>query len=194
MNRKDTVLTISREYGSGGRLIAKELANRLNIPCYDRELIEEISKKSGISKKFIEEAEQNMTDSIKYAGYDLKVNIPLTHVVFKATADLITKIASEGSCIIVGRCADYILKDNENLVKAFIHASIDNKVKRVQEIYKADIKNAKSIIAKYDKDRALYYAYYTDGKWGKMSNYDICLNSDIGIDICVDMLEAIFKK
>ncbi len=107
------IITISREYGSGGRLIGQALAEQLKIPFYDRGLVKMISEKSGISEKFINEAELYREEAIKYAGYDVTLQMPLTHVVFHAEAEVISKIADESDCVIVGRCADYVLQDRK---------------------------------------------------------------------------------
>ena len=159
------IITISREYGSGGRIIGQALAEQLNIPFYDRGLVEMISAKSGLSEKFINEAELYREEAIKYAGYDVTLQMPLTHVVFHAESEVIQKIADEGDCVIVGRCADYVLQNRKDALNVFVYASIENRIERVKKLYGDKVNNVKAFIKRYDKDRAAYYDYYTDKKW-----------------------------
>ncbi len=187
------IITISREYGSGGRVVGKALAEKLNIPFYDKGLVKMISDKSGISEKFINEAELYREDAIKYAGYDVSLQLPLTHVVFKAEAEVLSQIAEEGDCVIVGRCADYVLQDRDDVLNVFIYASLENRIERITQLYGDKVSNIKSFINKYDKDRAAYYDYYTDKKWGDLRSYHLSVNSDMGIAASVEIIAAAYQ-
>ena len=186
------IITISREYGSGGRVVGQALAERLNLPFYDKGLVKMISEKSGISEQFINDVELYREDAIKYAGYDVSLQIPLTNVVFQAEAEVINQIVSEGDCIIVGRCADYVLRDRDDVMNVFVYASLDNRIDRITKLYGDKVKNVKSFITKYDKDRAAYYDYYTDKKWGNMRSYHLCVNSDMGIEASVEIISSAY--
>ena len=186
------IITISREYGSGGRVVGQALAERLNLPFYDKGLVKMISEKSGISEQFINDVELYREDAIKYAGYDVSIQLPLTNVVFQAEAEVINQIVSEGDCIIVGRCADYVLRDRDDVMNVFVYASLDNRIDRITKLYGDKVKNVKSFITKYDKDRAAYYDYYTDKKWGNMRSYHLCVNSDMGIEASVEIISSAY--
>ncbi len=187
------VITIGREYGSGGRFIAKLVAERLGISFYDNELITEACKESGLSPAILETYDEKTDGFFSVAGmysYDMS----LSQKVFLAQFDAIKKIAENESCVIVGRCADYVLKDNENLVSIFICAPMDEKVKRVTEYYGINPDKAVSTITKKDKKRRGYYNYYTDLDWGKAANYDMCINSKLGIEQCVNLIVQYVKE
>ncbi len=188
------IITISREYGSGGRIIGQKVAERLNIPFYDRGLVEMISEKSGLSEKFINEAELYREDAIKYAGYDVSLQMPLTHVVFHAEAEVISSLAEKGDCVIVGRCADYVLQGRDDVLNVFVYASISNRIERITHIYGDKVKNVKAFITRYDKDRAAYYDYYTDKKWGDMRSYHLSVNSDMGLDACTEIILTAYNN
>lgn len=153
-----------------------------------------ISDESGISEKFINEVELNREDSIRYAGYDITLSTPLTHVVFRAEAEVIEKVASQGDCIIVGRCADYVLANRKDVMNVFVYASLENRIERVTKMYGDEIKNVKQFIERYDKERAAYYDYYTNKKWGDMRSYHLTINSDMGIQNCVDIIKTAYEK
>lgn len=188
------IITISREYGSGGRLIGQALAEQLNIPFYDRELVKIISEKSGLSEKFISEAELYREEAIKYAGYDVTLQMPLTNVVFHAESEVISKIADEGDCVIVGRCADYVLQDRKDVLDVFVYASMENRIERIKKLYGDKVSSVKSFITRYDKDRAAYYDYYTDKKWGDLRSYHLSVNSDMGINSCVEIIKTAYNN
>lgn len=177
----DKVITISREYGSGGRYVAQLLAKKLNIPCYDREIIRLTAKESGFTRDFVEQAEENKNNF--YENDDR---------MFIAEAKVIKKLAKK-PCIIVGRCADYILKDNKNVIKIFLYSDDYSKEKRATKYYNLDKDIALEQINTINKDRAKHYKYYTDRDWKSLDNYDIMLNVDkYGVektaDNIVDML------
>lgn len=188
------IITISREYGSGGRIIGQKVAERLNIPFYDRGLVEMISEKSGLSEKFINEAELYREDAIKYAGYDVSLQMPLTHVVFHAEAEVISSLADKGDCVIVGRCADYVLQERKDVLNVFVYASMENRIERITKIYGDKVKNVKAFITRYDKDRAAYYDYYTDKKWGDMRSYHLSINSDMGLEASTEIILSAYNN
>lgn len=188
------IITISRQYGSGGRFIGKLLAEKLGIPLYDNELITLAAKKSGYSEDIFKNVENTATHSLLYSlsmfGSTAGVyGLPLADKVFIIQSEIIKKAAAEGSCVIVGRCADYVLKDEKNVINVFIHSDIEPRINRAVTYYGVDAEKAKDKINKTDKRRASYYNYYTGHRWGEANNYEISLNSDkIGIDNCVDIL------
>ena len=182
---KDVIICIGRQYGSGGRFIGKLLAEKLNIPCYDKEIIIESSKKSSINKDIIEtndEVSSNLIYSVFQNG------MPINQQVFLAQFEAIKEIANQGPCVIVGRCADYVLEDRDNVVSIFITAPMEERIKRAVEFYNFDSAKAIKAIKKVDKKRKDYYNFYTNRKWGDASNYDLTLNSKIGVDKCVDVI------
>lgn len=187
------IIAISREYGSGGRIIGKKLAEALNIPFYDKELIDMTAKKMGLSPDFIREIEQKKVGSFLYNLYTSSQNLPINDQIFIGESQVIKQIASEGSCVIVGRCADYVLKEDKSVLKAFIYAPLEDRIKRVEEEYNSKTDNTKAYIIKTDKRRASYYDYYTNGDWGCYKNYDVMINSSIGIDKTVSMLMDLLK-
>lgn len=179
----DKVITISREYGSGGRYVAKLLADKLNIPCYDAEIIRLTSIESGFSEGFVEKSDQ-----VKKNFYELddKMFIAETKVI---------KNLSKTPCIIVGRCADYILRTNKNVIKIFLYSDDDSKEKRAIKYYNVDKNNAKKQINKINKARAKHYEYYTNRKWKDLNNYDIILNVDkYGVEDTASNIANILTK
>ena len=194
-----SIITISREYGSGGRFIAKKLAEKLGIPYYDNELITMAAKESGYSEAIFEKAEQLSTHSFLYSlsmfgSTDGIYGLPLADKVFIAQSDIIKKCAEKGPCVIVGRCSDYVLKDFDNVVNFFIYSDEESKVSRAIKYYGLDAEKASSELRKKDKKRANYYNYYTSQNWGEYENYHLSLNSDaVGIDAAVEILAAFVK-
>lgn len=190
------IITISRQYGSGGRFIGKLLAEKMQIPLYDNELITLAAKKSGYSEAIFENVEKTATHSLLYSlsmfGSTAGVyGLPLSDKVFIVQSEIIKKVASEGPCVIVGRCADFVLKDEKNIVDVFVHSDMEHRIKRAVTYYGIAEEKAKEMITKTDKRRASYYNYYTGHRWGEANNYEISLNSDrIGIENCVDILHS----
>ena len=167
-----SVITISRQYGSGGRYVGKKLADRLGIPFYDNELISMAAKESGFAESLFENAEKNTTYSLLYSlsmfgtGTGGMYGLPLSDKVFLIQSDIIKQVAEKGPCVIVGRCADYVLRERRDVIHFFLQA-----------------------IEKTDKKRAAYYNYYTGERWGDIKNYHLALNTDsVGIDNAVDIL------
>lgn len=184
---KKIVITIAREYGSGGRYIGKLVAEKLGIKLYDKEFIEELSDKTGLTDEYIEANEQkrNLLDNFNNAYYGGLNN---SDELFIRESEFIKKIAKNNSCVIVGRCADYILKDKKNVIKVFIYNSLENKIKRAKKYYGMK-DNCKKEINKINKLRENHYNHYTDREWKDPANYDICLNSDeVGIEKSVDII------
>lgn len=199
-----SVITISREFGSGGREIGQKLAARLGIQCYDKELLEEAAKQSGICEDLFHKHDETYTGSLLYslvmgsypASSDGKIyaDMPLNHKIFLAQFDAIKSIAEKGPCVIIGRCADYVLADFCPTIDLFIYGNMPQKKKRILERYDIEKNKAEDFIKKTDKRRASYYNYYSDRKWGVATHYDLCVNSsEIGIDKTVDLLEAYIK-
>ena len=192
------IITIGREYGSGGRQIGQALAERLGISYYDKEIISLAAKKSGLSDEFIANNEQRVRSSLipSFAttvpyqnGFFSGQYLPLAENIFISQAQVIRDIASRESAVIVGRCADYILAGRENTINVFIHAPMEARVKRIMALHNLDEAAAIKEIATSDKERGNHYFRYTDMKWGKAQNYDVCINSALmGVDKTVEML------
>ncbi|WP_300365843.1 AAA family ATPase [Brachyspira sp.] len=198
------VITISREFGSGGRYIGEMVAKNLNIPFYDKAIIEMSSDKTGFSKEYIKENEQKLTGASlfnfaitgSYAGNMVFGNgESLQDTMFFAQSNVIKEVASKHSCVIVGRCANHILEHHENCINIFIYSDVKNKIERAVNEYKLDSSNIEKILKERDKLRAKHYNYYTGKNWGDARNYHACLNSDfIGIDNTIKIIEEISKS
>ena len=195
----NTVITIGRQFGSAGREIGQKVAAYFGIKCYDKELLSRAAKESGFCEEMLENHDERPTSSFLYNlvmdtysfGYNAShfVDMPISHKVFLAQFDAIKKIASEGPCIIVGRCADYALNDLKNCVHIFIYGDEETKIKRIMEKYDLDAAKAKDMCVKKDKQRQSYYNYYSSMKRGRADSYDLCINSSIlGIDGTVKLL------
>lgn len=190
-----SVITISRQYGSGGRFIAKKLSEKLGIPFYDNDLISMAAKESGFSESLFENAEKNTTYSLLYSlsmfgtSAGGMYGLPLSDKVFLIQSDIIKKVADKGPCVIVGRCADYVLRERKGVINFFLYSDIEHRMKRAMKYYGLEEKKAKETIEKTDKKRASYYNYYTGERWGDIKNYHLSINTDfVGIDSCVDIL------
>ena len=188
---KHIVITISREYGSGGRLIAKQLSEKMGITFYDKQLITEVAKRTGFSENFIRDTEhQRPTNSFLFDLYTTVTNPSVPDQVFIAQAKVIKQAAARESCVIVGRCADYILRDEPNVLRVFVHAPLDQRIRRAREEYGAEEENLESFVIRQDKARASYHNYFAAGRWGQSREYDLCVNSRIGIDASVQVIQA----
>ena len=198
------VITIGREYGSAGKEIGNRLAEELGIKCYDKELLNMAAKESGLTVELFQNQDEKPTNSFLYSlvmdtysvGYSTSnfIDMPLNQKVFMAQYDAIKKLADNESCIIVGRCADYALKDHPAKISVFIKADMDARVKRISRIYNMSDSKAKDLIVKTDKKRANYYNFYSNKKWADSRSYDLCLDSSIlGIDGTVKMLKEYVK-
>lgn len=200
----NTVITIGRQFGSAGREIGNKLADELGIPFYDKELLTRAAKESGFCEEMIHAHDERPTNSFLYNlvmdtysfGYNSAalVDMPISQKIFLAQYDAIKKIAKEGSCVIVGRCADYALADYDNVLSIFIQGDMDVKVKRIMEKYDLTESKAKDMILKKDKQRQSYYNYYSSKKWGMASSYDLTVNSSVlGVDGTVKLIKQFIQ-
>lgn len=181
------IITIGRECGSGGRHIGRRLAEELGIKYYDKELLTEAAKKSGLCRELFETHDEKPTNSFLYSlvmdtyamGYSNSayMDMPLNHKIFLAQFDTIKQLASEESCVIIGRCADYALGGYPNVVSVFITADDDDKIRTLMERHQISESKAKDLMIKTDKKRASYYNYYSNKRWGDSKSYDLCINS-----------------
>ncbi len=204
MAKTNTIITIGRQYGSAGREIGYKVADELGIKLYDKEMLDRAAKESGICQELFETHDEKPTNSFLYSlvmdTYSLEytsgsyTDMPINHKVFLAQFDAIKKIADEGPCILVGRCADYALEEYENVVRLFIYADLDVRISRIARIYDLTDAKAKDLILKTDKKRSSYYNYYSNKKWGAADSYDFCLNSSkLGIQGTADAIKMLVE-
>lgn len=196
-------INIGRQLGSGGREIGEELAKRLNISFYDKELISIASRESGLAKEFFEKADEktgfpSFTSALfglrsTFIGDEYIDNYLGNESLFRIQSDVIREISDRESSVFVGRCADYILRDKACVVNVFISADIEDRIARVAQRNDVSEKKAKEMIEKTDKRRASYYNYYTSKKWGRADSYHLCFNSSIGIENSVEFIEQYVK-
>lgn len=194
---RNRIITISREFGSGGRTIGREAAERLGIPCYDHELLDKIAEKTGFSKEYIEERGEyaayggwfaNAFSDRDYSGRSTQ------DYLWGIQRKLILELAEKESCVIVGRCADYILKDTADCLTVFIHADMAKRAERIVKQYGERDDAPEKRLKDKDKRRAAYYQFYTDRKWGDVKNYHIALDSGVlGIEKCVDIITDLYS-
>ena len=191
---KHIIITISREYGSGGRYVGRLIADKLGIKLYDKEFITKVAEETGLSEEYIETNEQKRnTLSGLNNGYYFGLND--ADELFIKEAELIKKVADKESCVIIGRCSDFILKDRENVISVFVYSDMKDKIKRATEIYGLDKEKAEKEIKRIDKLRANHYKYYTEKQWDDHSNYDMCINSDmLGVEKVADLICEMVKE
>ncbi len=187
------IITIGREFGSGGREIAKKVAEKLSIPCYDSEIIDEVAIKSGLLKEEIAKKGEHLSATGKmstiFTLYNLYSNMSKDDIIFHAQKKVIEELAEKGPCVIVGRCADYILREKDNVVKIFVYADKKAREERIVKLYGENEASAEKRIREKDKKRAAYYEHYTEMTWGAPAHYDVCLSSStLGIDKCVEII------
>ncbi len=199
------VVTIARQFGSGGREIGRKLAQKLGIAFYDKNLITLAAKESGIDPEILKTVDEKATNSLLYSlsigaaatldtGFMLSPQLPMNDRLFLIQHDIIKKISAE-PCVIVGRCADYVLRDRDDCVKLFICADIEKRIRYAIDVHKVPERKAASVIAKMDKSRASYYNYYSVGKWGDPENYNLCINSgELGVSRSVDLIEFYLRQ
>ena len=191
------IITISREFGSGGRTIGKMVAEKLGIAFYDKELIEKIAEETGFSKKFIEEYGEHApgTNVFSYSFLGRDANgVSMQDKIWMQQRKLILDLAEKEPCVIVGRCADYILRDRTDCLNVFIHASTEKKVERIIKLYGETADKPEKRLADKDKKRRVNYRYYTDREWGVAQNYHLCLDSgEFGIEGCADLIVELAK-
>ena len=185
---KKRIITISREFGSGGRFIGEEVAKKLGIAYYDKNIIGQIAEKSGLSPEYIQEnAELSPKKGLfayAFSGRDI-TGKSVEDMVYEAQRNIILELAEKEPCVIIGRNADYILKDRDDVLNVFIHGDMLEKIKRITGLYNVKEKEAVKMMADTDKRRRTNYNFYTDQNWGKASNYTLCLNSSqLGYDRC----------
>lgn len=201
------IITISRELGSGGRLIGRKAAEMLGRPFYDSEIIDQTAKISGFSNENILNAEESVTSSLLYniamgTGYGLGIltgtsreSMPLNAQVYLAQREAIQKLARKGSCVIVGRCADYILKDEADVLRCFIYSDFQSRIERAVNEYGMDKKDIEKKLTQADKSRAVYYNNVTDQKWGDRRNYDVMINSGCtGIEEAAELIASLAER
>lgn len=195
----NSIITIGREFGSGGKEIGEKLAEALDVKCYDKELLAEAAKGSGFCQEIFQAHDERPTNSFLYSlvmdtysmGYysNPYLDMPLDQRLFLAQFEAIKRIANEGPCVIVGRCADYALCNYSNCISVFIHAPLEDRIERICKKKQISENAAKDLIIKTDKKRASYYNFYSNKKWGDASSYNLSINSSVlGIDKTVDLI------
>lgn len=202
---KNTVITIGRQYGSGGREIGKKIAELLGISYYDDELISLAAKNSGINSETLSDVDEKATNSLLYTlamggslfggNAAIAYEMPINDKLYLAQSEVIKELAQKEPCVIIGRCADYVLKDYPSSINIFIYADLDKRAVRVAARRNITEAKAKDIIIKTDKQRANYYNYYTSLKWGRVENYDLCIDSGrLSIDKAAEAIVAYVEK
>ena len=191
---KNRIITISREFGSGGRTIGKKVAEKLGIPCYDAELIHKIAQQSGFSENYIKDAGEYTPGGFLSSAFTSRAFGPTNEdYLWKVQYQIITELADKGPCVIVGRCADYILKDKADCLNVFIHADMQYRAERIVREYGEREESPEQRLRDKDKRRAAYHRFYTNMKWGYARNYHLTLHSgELGIDKCVDTICALY--
>lgn len=184
------VVTIGREYGSGGRIIAKRISEVMGIRYYDKELITEVAKQTGLSESYIQMAEQRPTNSFIYDLYCAVQTPSISDQVFIAQSKVIKEAAEREPCVFVGRCADYVLREMPKCLKIFVTAPIEERVRRTVEEYHVQGVNPETYVNRQDKFRASYYNYFSTGKWGDRNGYDLVINSRIGLENTVRTIQT----
>ena len=196
------IITISREFGSGGRSIGRKVAEKLGIPFYDKELVDQIAMESGFAPQFVEEHGEHSPGKSFFSYAFAHHGVPgvmnglsTADFLWNIQCNVILQLADKGPCVIVGRNADYILKDRKDCLHAFIHADMDFRADRIVRLYGESEKSPEIRLQEKDKRRRVNYQHYTGRTWGTAQNYDVCLNSSkIGIDECVDIIVAMAHK
>ncbi len=187
-------ISISRQRGCGGRLVGKELADRLGIAYYDKDnIIDLVAEDCGLARETVAELMERKTSSLLYELSSIANPNPLEDQVYLSKTRVVTALAEQGSMVIVGSCADYILRDEENLLKVFLYGSAEQRIDRIVNVYKDVESLSTQKLKSLDKSRADYYRFFTSRKWGDWSNYDILLNTDLGLEPVTDMLEHVVK-
>ena len=188
------IITIAREYGSGGRLIAQKVADMLGIVYYDNQIIDLAAEELGFDIRTIRKASQERSSGFLYTMSGGTFQMPLNDQVFATQSKIIRHLASHDSCIIVNGCADYILEDFSQVLRVFVHAPIESRVKRVRDDYKEVHDNELKYVKSRDKKRENYYNYYTTNKWGALKNFDLTINSDFGLDEAAKIIVEMYKQ
>lgn len=195
MPNDNFVITIAREYGSGGRLIGRKLADMLNIDFYDKELITMAAEKSGLSEEFLRQHDQSKRKlAFLQNSFIGSRSLPLSEQIYQAQCKVIQDVAAKSSCVIVGRCADHVLANHPRCIKTFIHAPEAEKIRRITKYYNEDIENPAAYAAKIDKERAAHYNYFTLGTWGDIRNYNLTVDSSIGVDAAAELIRLYVER
>lgn len=193
------IITITRQFGSGGHDIGKALSEKLDIPFYDKELISIAAKESGIAPEVFETVDEKATNSLLYSlsmgfnhysnGFTATEDLPFNDRLYILQHKIIKELAEKENFVVVGRCADYVLRENPHVVKVYIYADIESRIKRAVERHDIDSVRAKQAVVKADKNRANYYSFYSGKKWGLADNYDLCINStNLTVDQAVEII------
>ena len=188
------IITIAREYGSGGRLIAQKVAKKTGLFYYDNEVIDLAAKEMGMDVDAIRQVAEQKSSSFMYTMSSSAFTLLLNDQVFVMQSKIIRHLANHDSCIIVNGCADYILEDYDDVLTIFIHAPLESRIRRVKEDYKEEHKDYRKYVIKRDKGRSNYYNYYTTKKWGHLKNFDLTINSDLGIDRVAQFIADIYLQ
>lgn len=191
---KQGIITISREFGSGGRTIGKAVAQKLGIPCYDAELITEMAKQSGFAEDYVREAGEYAPGGLLNSVFTSRAGGPTNEdILWQIQCNIVAQLAKKGPCVIVGRCGDYILRDRPDVLKVFVHADMAFRAKRIVEVYGQREESPEQRLKDKDKRRSTYYRFYTGRKWGQLDTYDLMLNSGVlGIEKCTELICTIF--
>ena len=191
---KQGIITISREFGSGGRTIGKAVAQKLGIPCYDAELITEMAKQSGFAEDYVREAGEYAPGGLLNSMVTSRAGGPTNEdILWQIQCNMVAQLAKKGPCVIVGRCGDYILRDRPDVLKVFVHADMAFRAKRIVEVYGQREESPEQRLKDKDKRRSTYYRFYTGRKWGQLDTYDLMLNSGVlGIEKCTELICTIF--
>ena len=188
------IITIAREYGSGGRLIAQKVAQKVGLVYYDNEVIDLAAREMGMDVDAIRKVAEQKSSSFMYTMSSSAFSLPLNDQVFVMQSKIIRHLANHDSCIIVNGCADYILEDYDDVLSIFIHAPLESRISRVKEDYQEVHDDYKKYVTKRDKGRSNYYNYYTTKKRGHLKNFDLTINSDLGIDEVATIIADLFLK
>ena len=191
---KQGIITISREFGSGGRTVGKAVARKLGIPCYDAELITEMAKQSGFAEDYVREAGEYAPGGLLNSMFTSRAGGPTNEdILWQIQCNMVAQLAKKGPCVIVGRCGDYILRDRPDVLKVFVHADMAFRAKRIVEVYGQREESPEQRLKDKDKRRSTYYRFYTGRKWGQLDTYDLMLNSGVlGIEKCTELICTIF--
>ena len=201
MNKTNSIITIGRTYGSAGREVGKLLAEEFGLKWYDKDLLKRAAQESGLTPELFQRHDEKNKSSFLYSmvmdvnamshSTGIFPDLPLNHKVFLAQFDAIKKIADEGPCVLIGRCADYALEDRKDVVSVFMHATLSDRIRRIAKLYDLTDAQAKQKILKADKERANYYNYYTNKKWSDATGYQLCLDTSAlgGVKGTVEMIK-----
>ena len=193
------VITIAREFASGGREIAAILGQQLGVPVYNKELITIAAKKSGLTEEAIAASENQRSGSLIYSLYMMGNTMPLADQVYILQSNVIKELAAKESCIIMGRCGDYVLRERANVLRVFLYAPLEYRIKVARNSPEGRGLNEtdhqiEQTLAKHDRARASYYNYYTENRWGEAKNYDLCINTAMGNEACAALIAQAAQK